>query len=232
MTWHLAPLAAYDCETTGANPETARIVTATTVRICGAQIEPREWLVDPGIEIPDGAAAIHGITTDIARAKGVDPAEACAEITDELYQAWDRDEPVIIMNAPYDLTVLDREMRRHNGLGINVLGVVIDPMCIDRALDPYRKGKRTLTDLCATYSVKIDGAHDATADALAAARVAWRLAQKYPEHLSRIEDLNDLQTGWRDAWSANFIDYLRKQGKPADDVDGHWPIRPYAEAAS
>lgn len=232
MSWHQSCMVSFDLETTSPLPEEARIVTATVVRICGAQVESREWLVDPGIEIPEGASAIHGISTEVARARGVDPAEACAEITDELYQAWDRDEPVIIMNAPYDLTVLDREMRRYNHVGIEVLGVVIDPMCIDRALDPYRRGKRTLTDLCKTYGVKIEGAHDATADALAAARVAWRLAQKWPEYLAVTADLNDLQAKWRHDWSIGFIDYLRKQGKPADDVDGHWPIRPYVEVAS
>lgn len=225
-------MVSFDLETTSPLPEEARIVTAVVVRICNAQVESREWLVDPGIDIPEGASAIHGITTEIARARGVNPAEASAEITDELYQAWDRDEPVIIMNAPYDLTVLDREMRRHNNVGIDVLGVVIDPMCIDKRLDRYRKGGRTLTDLCNTYGVKIEGAHDAKADALAAARVAWRLAQKYPEYLSRVEDLNDLQAEWRADWAAQFVDYLRREGKPADDVDGHWPIRPYVEAAS
>lgn len=229
--WHQAPLCAWDTETTSAQPEEARIVTSTFVRIVGSQVETKTWLFDPGVEIPAEAAAIHGVTTERARAEGTDPAEGIVEIADELCEAWGRGEPVVVMNAPFDFTILDREMRRFHGHGIEIPGVVIDPMVIDRALDPYRRGKRTLTDLCAHYGVRIDGAHDATADALAAARVAYRLAQKWPEHLTRTEDLNDLQTGWRDAWAVNFIDYLRKQGKPTDDVSGAWPIRPYQEAS-
>lgn len=150
-------------------------------------------------------------------------------IADEICMAWARDEPVVVMNAPFDFTILDREMRRLHGHGIEITGTVIDPMVIDRALDPYRPGKRTLTDLCRHYQVKIDGAHNATADALAAARVAYRLAQKWPEYLANVTDLNELQTGWRHDWSVSFIDYLTKQGKPTDDVDGHWPLRPYTE---
>lgn len=230
--WHQACMTSFDTETTGVDVETDRIVTATVVRICGGQIESREWLINPGVDIPAEATKVHGITNEVARERGVDPAEACAEITDELYQAWDRDEPVIIANAAYDLSLLDREMRRHNGTGIEILGVVIDPMVIDKHLDPYRKGKRTLTDLCAHYGVRIDGAHDATADALAAARVAYRLAQKYPEHLARAEDLNDLQRTWREAWATDFVAYLKKQGKPADDVSGQWPMRTYNGATS
>lgn len=225
-------MCAWDTETTSANPEEARIVTATFIRVVKAQVEPHEWLLDPGVDIPAEAAAIHGITTEHAREKGTDAAEGVLQIADELCQAWGRDEPVIVMNAPYDFTVLDREMRRYHGHGIEVTGTVIDPMCIDRRLDPYRRGKRTLTDLCRHYDVLLEGAHSSIGDALAAARVAWRLAQVFPEYLSRVEDLNDLQTTWRAEWATDFISYLRKLGKPADDVSGDWPMRTYTEAVS
>lgn len=230
-TWHQAPLCSWDTETTSADPEEARIVTATFVRIVGAQVEAKEWLFDPGVEISEGATAVHGITTEMAREKGTDPAEGIVEIADELCMAWGRDEPVVVMNAPFDFTILDREMRRHHGHGIEITGVVIDPMTIDKRLDRYRRGKRTLTDLCAHYDVKLEGAHSSVGDALAAARVAWRLAQKYPEYLSRVEDLNDLQARWRGEWADQFVEYLRREGKPFDDVDGHWPIRPYEVAS-
>lgn len=230
MTWHKRAMCAWDTETTSAEPEEARIVTATFVRVVGNQVEAREWLLDPGVEIPAGAAAIHGVTTEIARARGTDPAEGVAEIADEICEAWGRSEPIIVMNAPYDFTVLDREMRRLHGHGIDITGVVIDPMCIDKELDRYRRGKRTLADLCQTYGVKIEGAHSSIGDALAAARVAWRLAQKYPEYLSRIEDLNEMQAKWRADWAAQFVDYLRREGKPFDDVRSEWPMIPFGVA--
>lgn len=232
MIWHQACMTSFDTETTGTSVETDRVVTATVVRICGAQVESRSWLLDPEVDIPSEAAAIHGVTSEVARERGTDAAEGIWEIAAELYAAWDRDEPLIVANAPFDLTLVDRELRRRHGCGFEIRGTVIDPMCIDRALDPYRPGKRTLTDLCKTYGVKIEGAHDATADALAAARVAYRLAQKWPEYLSVTADLNDLQAQWRHDWSISFVEYLRKQGKPADDVSGEWPLRAYTEAAS
>jgi DNA polymerase III subunit epsilon len=38
--------------------------------------------------------------------------------------------------------VLDRELRRHCGVNLDgVIGPVIDPFCIDKHLDPYRRGR-------------------------------------------------------------------------------------------
>ena len=51
------------------------------------------------------------------------------------------------MNAPFDLTLLDRELRRHRAaslshyLGQNPLRV-LDPRVLDKHLDRYRKGRR------------------------------------------------------------------------------------------
>lgn len=225
MTWHLGPLCAFDLETTGVDPETARIVTATVVHINGATVDSREWLVDPGIEIPEQASAIHGVTTERARAEGIDPVTAAALIFAALDEAWTAGRPVIIYNASYDLTVLDRELRRHCGTSIaDVIGPVIDPFVIDKHLDPYRRGKRTLTAACAHYGVRLEGAHTSTGDALAVARVAYKLAQKYPDDLGDLAILNELQAAWRSEWASEFEKYLARQGKP-EQVDGQWPLR-------
>ena len=76
----------------------------------------RNWLVDPGIEIPGKAAEIHGITTEIAQAEGMSPAPVIAEICEELIRAADGQVPIVAFNACFDLTLLDRECRR-NGTG-------------------------------------------------------------------------------------------------------------------
>ena len=60
----------FDLETTSANPMEARIVTSALVTIDGSSSDPYEMLADPGVEIPEGAANIHGITTEQARAEG------------------------------------------------------------------------------------------------------------------------------------------------------------------
>ena len=68
-------LAVFDLETTGLDLDTSRIVTAAVAVIDsnGEPTEVHEWLVNPGIEIPEAAANVHGITTDMARANGVQP---------------------------------------------------------------------------------------------------------------------------------------------------------------
>lgn len=179
--WHTGPMLAFDVETTGVAVETDRIVTAATVAVNGPAMETTTWLVDPDVDIPAEATAVHGITTERARAEGLPPEVAVAAITEQLAAALVRGIPVVIANAPFDLTVLDRECRRHNlatlhdRLAGKPVAPVIDPMVIDKALDRYRPGKRKLTDLCEHYDARIDGAHDSTHDAIAAARVAWRM---------------------------------------------------------
>ncbi len=59
------PLAVIDTESTGLNPDTARIVSLSVLRV-----EPdgrrslRSELVNPGVSIPAGATAVHGITNE------------------------------------------------------------------------------------------------------------------------------------------------------------------------
>lgn len=187
-------------------------------------------MINPGVDIPEQATAVHGITTERARAEGQDPAEGVAQIVAGLTQIVLAGTPVVIMNAPYDLTLLDREARRY---GIKTLSDtvggdlrVVDPRVIDKAVDTYRPGKRTLTHLCAHYGVKLDGAHSADADAVAACRVAWRLGQQYPKLAAlSLDELHKTQVEWHAAWAADFQAHLRGKGK-TDVIDGSWPLIP------
>lgn len=228
--WHEGPMVAFDLETTSADPETARIVTACVVLIePGRPVEPMTWLLDPGVEIPEGAAAIHGVTTEHARNLGMPAREGVAEISDLLLDHWvGGGLPVVIFNAPYDTTVLDREMRRHLGVRLSP-GVVLDPFVIDKHVS-YRRGKRTLSAQCEHYGVRHGGAHDATADALAAARVLWRIAQRYPTVAGKtVQELHLAQVQWASEQAASFRDYLIKQGRTDDLPTGEWPMRAYIE---
>jgi DNA polymerase-3 subunit epsilon len=227
MGWQDEFFCALDTETTGTDVESDRIVTATVVWIKGRQIEAREWLINPGVEIPQAAIDVHHVTNERARAEGLAPATALAQIFSELDDAWTAHRPVVIYNAAFDLTILDRELRRHCGQSLDgVIGPVIDPFCIDKALDPYRKGSRKLTDVCMHYNVRLDDAHTSTGDALAAARLAWRLAQVYPEQLADLGLVNGLQADWREQWATNFTDWLRSQGKD-EQIRGEWPLIPF-----
>lgn len=238
MTWADGTLVSFDTETTGTNPETARIVTASVIVIRpGQKPDVREWLVDPGVEIPEQAAKIHGVTTEHARQHGLSPAEAIPNMFMTILAALDpRDgATLVVYNAPYDLTLLDREMRRHAGMPAvyDVPPRVVDPLVIDRALDKYRKGKRTLTATSAHYGVPISDkdAHGSTADALCAARVAWKLARVFPAELADLDALQEKQAAWHCAWVEHFAEYQRARGGTAMDMSPDWPIRALAMTA-
>ncbi|TVQ96214.1 MAG: 3'-5' exonuclease [Spirochaetaceae bacterium] len=67
---HEVTFTAFDFETTGLYPATDRIVEFGAVQFQdGKQTDVFEALVDPGIPIPDGAAAVSGITNDMVRGK-------------------------------------------------------------------------------------------------------------------------------------------------------------------
>lgn len=233
MDWHMGPFAAFDIETTGTDKELDRIVTAA-ISLVGAGLpgEHRAWLVDPGIEIPAGAAAIHGITTEKARDEGSDPGETVEEITSLLAEHVLAGAPVVAFNARFDLTILDREAGRHGVASLldRVGGpqgmLVIDPFVLDRQFDRFRKGKRTLQAVCRHYRVPFDEAHVANADAIAAARLAYKLGVIVPE--LRELDLGDLyqkQISWAAKQAALLEEYFRGQGNN-ERVEGAWPIVP------
>lgn len=229
--WHEGPMVAFDCELTGVDTETARIITACVALIQpGQPVEPMTWLLDPGIDIPAAASAIHGITTDKARNEGQPAHEGVGEIADQLASFWALGLPVVGFNVCYDLTLLDRELRRHGRPPLEP-GYVVDAFVLDKHVS-YRRGKRTLTACCEHYSVRLDGAHDATADALAAARVAWRIATRYPTVAEKtLAELHEAQQQWAAEQAASFREYLIGLGKTEDLPHGEWPMRAWAERA-
>ena len=221
---HLGPvdrskLLSFDLETTGPDPATALVVTSALLRITGPQVEERQWLADPGIEIPAEATAVHGISTEHARANGQDHAQVVAETIEGIRRGWEEGYTLVVFNAPFDLTILHRL-----DPSFEVAGPVLDPYVVDRAVDPYRKGKRTLTALCEHYEIQLEGAHDAAVDALAAARLAWKFANHESLGSSTWAEFNDKQAAWHKERQESFKAYLERQGRPANGVNTSWPI--------
>lgn len=210
----------FDLETTSANPAEARIVTSALVRIDGSDVTSTEELADPGVEIPAEAAAVHGISTEKARAEGRPHDEVLAETVEAIRRGWSEGLTVIVFNAPYDLTVL----RKLTG-DFTVDGPVYDPLVIDRARDRYRKGKRNLGALCEFYGVKLDNAHEATADAMAAARIAWKQARMWPE-LTRMsaEELMEYQAVQYYTSQSELKSYFESRGRDTSDFTLSWPM--------
>ena len=228
MSWR-DRMASYDTETDSANPEDARIISACIGWASADGWQARTWLLQPERDIAESATAVHGITTEMARIDGVPREQGLREIREALTAAWASGAPVVIFNAPFDTTVTDRELRRIGETGLTC-GPIVDGLTIDKAIDKWRKGSRKLIDAAAHYGITLDGAHDATADALAAARLAWVLAGRLPEELR--DDLAQLHA-WQEAQyreqRLSFAEYRRRKGQPLDDESTDWPIRPHRE---
>ncbi|MGW5476968.1 exonuclease domain-containing protein [Streptomyces sp. NPDC004008] len=238
--WYEGPLAAFDTETTGVDVETDRIVSAAVAVQDAPGTRPRvcRWLVNPGVPVPAEATAVHGLTEEHLQRNGRWPSPVMEEIARELGEQAALGRPLVVMNAPFDLTLLDRELRRHRASSLDRWFAsqplcVLDPRVLDKHLDRYRKGRRTLTDLCAHYGVALEGAHDAAADALAALEVVRALGRRYASRLERLTpvELHTLQTGWHAAQARGLQAWFARSGSD-EVVDPAWPLRPELPAAA
>jgi DNA polymerase-3 subunit epsilon len=216
---------AFDTETTGINVEQDRIVTASCIEVGpDGAVERGHWLINPGVEIPERATAVHGITTKKATAEGQQPQHVLPLVVTVLADAWLRGLPVIIMNAGFDLSLLLYESLRY-GLPAPSLGPVLDPLAIDRGLEPNSRRKRNLAALADYYKVKQDTAHDSRGDARTAARIVWKQARSSSTISAlSLAELQQWQADAHRAWADGLGSYLRRIGKP-DDVERDWPIR-------
>lgn len=233
----------FDLETTGVNTFEDRIVTAFigVMDRYGNWLpnKQKHWLVDPGVEIPEGASNVHGITTEYARNNGGRPADMLALLhaifTKECVAGG---RPLVVYNATYDLTMVNEEFARHGLEPINWWGAgvwVMDPMVIDAAIDKWRKGGRKLVDVAPVYGVPVEAnAHDAAADCLMAGRIALAIlyAQQYAGKTPQW--WMESQRTWKAERDLSYQSYRRgheKRKPPADQLDPSftsergWPVR-------
>ncbi len=233
-TWTAGEVFGFDFETTGIDRFNDVPVSYALVHVVGGVVL-RSWsgLIDPGREIPVGATEVHGITTERARDEGMPLREAIGLVTDAVLSASRRGVPLVGMKLDYDLTILDTQAMRLGGRGIverGWCGPVLDCVVIDRHFDRYRKGRRTLVNLCELYGIDITNAHDASADAIASVEVLFALAARYEAlwecDLAR---LHENQARWHRAWARGYDEWRISQGMiPIDPRDYEWPVAPVA----
>ena len=235
--WPFGPLLGFDTETTGVNPSQDRLVTAALIRrtertIGGdRQQSVTTWMADPGVEIPEAASAVHGVTTERVRAEGRPVTEVLAEVSDLLVTAMAAGTPVVAFNASYDLTLMEAELARHglptmrSRLG-RELGPIADPLVLDRAVDRYRRGKRRLGDLCEVYGVRVDEAlHTAEVDVAATLDVLEALAAAHPK-LSELspDELVAFQARAHRTWAESFNEWLARKNPSRTPAQTAWPL--------
>lgn len=237
--WYEGPLLSLDTETTGVDVFNDRIVTCNiTYDYPGHDPYIANWMINPGVEIPQGASDVHGITNEIAQQRGGDPFEVLTNIAHHL-EAWEETgNPVVVYNASFDCTLLVVEFARYGIPQPTGFDRVIDPLVLDKALDKYRKGSRKLIDTARHYGIELseEDAHSADFDAMASVKISRALGRQF-EIDAPIEEVHAMQKVFKAEQAAGLERYLRKkqkeEGEPVDAiVNREWPIQTKDKNAS
>lgn len=236
-SWTTGSLLGFDTETTGVDPRSDRLVTAAVVTRGPRDAEGsrtqvvQTWLADPGVEIPEAAVAVHGVTTERARAEGRPAVEVLGEIAELLAGAMNAGTPVVAFNSSFDLTLVESELARHGlptlrqRLG-RELGPLLDPLVLDRAVDRYRKGKRRLGDLCRVYGIRVDATlHTAEVDVTATLDVLEEMTHAHPALAQMsLDELVPFQARAHRQWAESFNRWLARQNPGRSGADAAWPL--------
>ena len=231
MKTKVEKLVCFDVESTGVSVENDRIVQAFVglMGMDGEWIEKREWLIDPGVEVPQGASDVHGYTTERIREVGRKDADAAIfEIYCTILEWTNVNSPLVIFNARYDASILDRELgRQHKRFDMTGISVV-DPFVCDKAKFKYRKGSRKLVDVAPHYGVSTEGSlHDAMVDCRITGHIALKMIESWQGTLA---GLHDKQVGWASEQASSLEDYFDRSGKREPDgskiiIDRQWPMK-------
>lgn len=189
-SWWAGRLAPFDTETTSDDPNKARLVEAYIGEFGGslAPTDRTPLLINPGVEVPAEATKIHGYTTEHLREHGMPAEQAIPRIAAAVIDTWNRNVPLVGHNIRYDLTVLDRELVRHDqppliDWAAGSYGPVIDTYAISKHLDRWRRkvsaeqGAHALKTCAQVFGIawNDEDAHGARYDAIISARIAWRM---------------------------------------------------------
>lgn len=169
-------------------------------------------------EVPEEAAAIHGITTARCRTEGGDPYLVFSELAYKIKAVLTLGWPLVIYNAPYDWQVFMYTLDR---LGIHEIGealrdniLILDPLVIDRGLNKrYKSGAHKLENACAHYGIKLENAHDAEADCMATSLLLRALVKKYPKFFGEMDyiELFKKQRNMNEVFKKDLAKYFREK---------------------
>lgn len=177
--WADLPVALIDVETTGRDASVDRVVEiGIAVGRVGQIVARYDWLIQPGIAIPDEAKAVHGISDqDVAESPRFET------IAHEVLAALAGCVPAAY-NAPFDRAFLWNEFARaRHGVAEDERAVPalrrevewVDPLVWAREIQREERSK-ALGEVAARLGVPLENAHRASDDAEAAMRVLYALA--------------------------------------------------------
>jgi DNA polymerase III subunit epsilon len=180
VPWMDVPIALLDVETTGRDASIDRVVELGIVVGRGGEVIARyNWMINPGMPIPEEVRAIHGISDD-----DVKDSPRFEAIAHEVTAALAGCVPAAY-NAPFDRAFLHAELGRAQVLSGQALTVTpapgarrdvewLDPLIWAREIQREEKSK-ALGEVASRLGVKLENAHRAMDDAEAALLVFYKL---------------------------------------------------------
>ena len=164
-----------DCETTGLNPSTDRIITIGAVGVVNAEIQLAdsfEALIK--VEQNTSAVTVHGVTRDESLS-GLEESDALAAFLDFL-----KDGVIVGHHIGHDIGALNAGYERHWGFGLANRDVDTMDLTLHLERDGAFHGRPpirhfTLDALCEMFSVVPYDRHTACGDAFITAQIFLRL---------------------------------------------------------
>lgn len=187
------PICFFDLETTGVNVASDRIVEISILKVFpNGNKESSTWRVNPGIPIPPGTTAIHGITDEMVANE-----PTFKELAPKVFQILKDSDLGGFNSNRFDIPLLAEELLR-----AEIDFDMKKAQSVDVQTIFHKKEKRTLEAAYKFYCDKdLTNAHSAEADTLATYEVL-------KSQLERYEDLEN-NVGWLADFSShrNFADF-------------------------
>lgn len=226
-------LITFDTETTGVDVNNDRILTCFMRAKDGEEVVfERNWVIDPGVEVPVEAAEVHGMSTEWIREHGrKDADEAILEIWEHLEHYGYKGFVVVGYNSSFDLAMLESEAIRYyqSSLFKHEGSRFLDPIILSRRFDKYRKGGHKLVDIARAHGFKVEEekAHAADYDVEMTEflvpkmlNLAWKKMPKERAGLTPDEFVTKLQVWqaeWKSEWASGLTQYKAKMGQKNED---------------
>lgn len=179
FAWTKKPFFALDIETNGLNPIADRIIEIALVPFNISSKKEINQLLNIPTALSAEIEKITGINDNMLKDQ-----PNFLKIADKIIEHMENAEFIIAYNANFDKSFLESEFARINKVLPNIPW--IDPFVFICDIDRYKKGKK-LVDAANRWGIKLQDAHRAYNDALAAGELMLKLSDTIA-----IDSLKDL----------------------------------------